>query len=93
MENKASRKFRSNFKKLKKNKEPYNTARQLLPKTFAQTGTLDIVRTKTIIKRKSMTGKNIYPLKIKMEDFVDIDSLSSLRIAESIIKAKKCIKP
>ena len=51
------------------------------------------MRTKTIIKRKSMTGKNIYPLKIKMEDFVDIDSLSSLRIAESIIKAKKCIKP
>ena len=79
--------------KLKKNKEPYNTARQLLPKIFAQTGTLDIVRTKIIQKKKSMTGKNIYPLKIKMEDFVDIDSLSSFRIAENIIKAKKCIKP
>ena len=40
-----------------------------------------------------MTGKNIYPLKIKIEDFVDIDSISSFRIAESIIKNKNCIKP
>ena len=79
--------------KLKKNKEPYNTARQLLPKIFAQTGTLDIMRIGTILKKKSMTGNKIYPLFINIEHYVDIDTMMSLKIAENIIKAANCIKP
>ena len=79
--------------KIKNYKEPYNTARQLLPKIYAQTGTLDIIRVSTILKKKSMTGNKIYPLFIKQEHFVDIDKISSLRIAENLIKINKCIKP
>ena len=79
--------------KLKNNKEPYNTARQLLPKIYAQTGTLDFIRNSTIIKKKSMTGKNIYPLFIKQEHFVDIDQVGTLLIAENLIKKTNCIKP
>jgi N-acylneuraminate cytidylyltransferase len=79
--------------KIKNNKEPYNTARQLLPKIYAQTGTLDILRVSTILKKKSMTGNKIYPLFIKQEHFVDIDKIGSLRIAENLIKINKCIKP
>lgn len=79
--------------KIKNNKEPYNTARQLLPKIYAQTGTLDFIRVSTILKKKSMTGSKIYPLFIKQEHFVDIDKISSLRIAENLIKINNCIKP
>lgn len=75
------------------NKEPYNTARQLLPKTYAQTGTLDIMRTGTILNKKSMTGDIIYPLLIEQKYFVDIDTFGSLQIAENIIKNTSCIKP
>lgn len=78
---------------LKNNKEPYNTARQLLPKIFAQTGTLDIMRTSTILKKKSMTGDKIHPLFINQEYYVDIDTISSLKIAEKVIKITNCIKP
>jgi CMP-N,N'-diacetyllegionaminic acid synthase len=78
---------------LKNNKEPYNTARQLLPKIFAQTGTLDIVRIGTILKKKSMTGDTIYPLFINIDHYVDIDTIRSLRIAENLIKTSNCIKP
>lgn len=78
---------------LKNISEPYNTARQLLPKIFAQTGTLDIIKTDTILKKKSMTGKKIYPLFIDKKHYVDIDTHSSLKIAESIIKSSNCVKP
>tara|TARA_A100001011_G_scaffold400523_1_gene515894 strand:+ start:15841 stop:16560 length:720 start_codon:yes stop_codon:yes gene_type:complete len=79
--------------KLKNNNEPYNTARQLLPKIFAQTGTLDITRAATIFKKKSMTGDNIYPLFIKNKHFVDIDNSINLRAAEHVVKITNCIKP
>ena len=75
-----------------KNNEPYNTARQLLPKIYAQTGTLDFIRVSTILK-KSMTGSKIYPLFIRQEYFIDIDNIGSLRIAENLIKVNNCIKP
>lgn len=79
--------------RLKNISEPYNTARQLLPKIFAQTGTLDIIKTDTILKKNSMTGKKIYPLFIDKEYYVDIDTFSSLKIAETIIKINNCVKP
>lgn len=79
--------------KIKNNKEPYNTARQLLPKIYAQTGTLDFIRVSTILKKKSMTGSKIYPLFIRQEHFIDIDNIGSLRIAENLIKVNNCIKP
>ncbi len=78
---------------LKNNKEPYNTARQLLPKVYAQTGTLEIIRTNTILTKKSMTGDKIYPLFINQKFFIDIDTMSSMQIAENVIKNTNCIKP
>jgi len=42
--------------------EPYNTPRQLLPPTYWQTGHIDVIRTRTILKKDSLTGDVILPL-------------------------------
>ena len=73
-------------------KEPFNTARQLLPEIWAQTGTLDIIRTKTITKKRSMTGQFIFPLEIDSKYYVDIDDEFSLVLAETMMKKLNCIK-
>ena len=38
--------------KLDNNLEPFNTQRQLLPKIYAQTGTIEVIRATTIIEKK-----------------------------------------
>ena len=77
--------------KIKGLKEPFNTARQLLPDIWAQTGTLDIIRTKTIMKQNSMTGRIIFPLEIDSKYYVDIDDEFSLVLAETMMKKLNCI--
>lgn len=77
--------------KLKNNKEPFNTNRQLLPEVFIQTGSIDITRTSTIKKLKSMTGKKIFPYIVNESYFVDIDDIEMLRIASLRIKNIDCI--
>lgn len=72
--------------------EPFNTARQLLPEIWAQTGTLDIIRANTILKQKSMTGKIIFPLEIDPEYYVDIDNKFSLILAEIMMKKLNCFR-
>jgi len=73
--------------------EPYNQPRQILPEVWAQTGTLEVIRTKTITKTNSMTGNIILPLVIDEECYVDIDSSKSLALAEIIIRETNCVKP
>ena len=75
------------------NREPYNTARQELPEIFAQTGTIDVIRTSTITTMNSMTGDYILPLKIDQETFIDIDTLNSLLLAEIVMQKLNCVKP
>ncbi len=72
--------------------EPFNTARQLLPEIWAQTGTLDIIRANTILKQKSMTGKIIFPLEIDPEYYVDVDNKFSLILAEIMMKKLNCFR-
>jgi CMP-N,N'-diacetyllegionaminic acid synthase len=72
--------------------EPYNMNRQLLPKTYAQTGSIDITRTRTITEQNSMTGRNIYPYIIDEKYFIDIDTIESLELAELRMKRIDCIK-
>jgi CMP-N,N'-diacetyllegionaminic acid synthase len=73
--------------------EPYNTARQELPEIWAQTGTLEVIRTSTVTKKRSMTGDNIFALKIDSETYVDIDTFNSFLLAEYVINKIDCIKP
>ena len=60
-------------------KEPFNYPRQLLPKVYLQTGTVDIVKVETILKYKSMTGKNILSHVVDSEYALDIDDSEDLK--------------
>lgn len=65
--------------------EQYNQPRQLLPEAYWQVGTVDIIRAKTILDKKSMTGDNILPLIIDTKYAIDIDDSVSLNHAEYVI--------
>jgi YrbI family 3-deoxy-D-manno-octulosonate 8-phosphate phosphatase len=54
--------------------EPYNAPRQILPPTYWQTGHIDVIRTKTISHKNSLTGDVVYPLVIDPRFTVDIDT-------------------
>ena len=65
-------------------KEAYNQPRQKLPIIYWQNGYLDIVRSKTILQMKSMTGRKIRPLVIGSEYVFDIDNLFTFKMAEFV---------
>ena len=59
-------------------KEPYNAPRQELPKTYWQTGHIDVIRTRTILEKGSLTGDVILPILIDPRYTVDIDTPSDM---------------
>jgi len=56
--------------------EPYNAPRQILPRTYWQTGHIDAIRPRAILEKESMSGDTIMPLFIDSRYTVDIDSQS-----------------
>jgi len=56
--------------------EPFNAPRQNLPPVYWQTGHIDTIRSATILRKNSLTGKVIYPLVIDPLYTVDLDNLS-----------------
>jgi len=62
--------------------EQFNQPRQLLPESYWQIGTIDIIRSKTILELQSMSGNNILPLVIDNKYAVDIDDEASLNFAK-----------
>ena len=54
--------------------EPYNLPRQLLPNCYIHNGYIDIIKTDTITKLKSVTGNYILPF-IMHDEIEDIDTL------------------
>ena len=62
--------------------EPYNMPRQKLPKTYWQTGHLDVIRYETIIEKNSLTGERVLPLIIEPKYCTDIDTLEDWEHAE-----------
>jgi len=65
--------------------EPYNSPRQALPKTYWQTGHIDVLRPSTIADFGSMSGPVILPLLMDDRYAVDIDDLFSLQHAEWVV--------
>lgn len=61
-----------------------STPRQMLEKVYWQNGYIDIVRPNTILKLKSMTGKNILPFIIN--NIKDIDYFHDIPIVEEHLK-------
>lgn len=66
--------------------EAYNLPRQALPDVYWQTGYVDLAWAETIQVKNSMTGDNILPLVIGVEDWIDIDSLDDWRRAERLLE-------
>lgn len=66
--------------------EPYNAPRQHLPKTFWQTGHVDITRPGTLLEKHSMTGDTILPLVLDPRYTVDIDTQRDWEQAEWLIQ-------
>lgn len=62
--------------------EPYNMPRQKLPKTYWQTGHLDVIRYETIVEKNSLTGERVLPLIIEPKYCTDIDNLDDWELAE-----------
>jgi len=62
-------------------REPYNSPRQILPKTYDQNASIDVMRRTTIMEKNSMTGDKIYGY--EMEDFYDIDTAEEFQSSAS----------
>ncbi len=62
--------------------EPYNSPRQVLPKTYWQTGQIDAIRPETILEKNSMTGDTILGLELDENYAVDIDKPADWNMAE-----------
>lgn len=72
--------------------EPFNEPRQRLPLTYWQIGTLDVIKTETILGMKSMCGKNILPYIVGNEWAIDIDEIQSFIRAGEVILSDNFVK-
>lgn len=75
--------------KIIRTKESYNMPRQKLPKAYIQNGSVDVIWTKTILEKKSMSGNVIIPFVMEEMDSVNIDSEIDFLSAEVIMKKRK----
>lgn len=66
--------------------EPYNMPRQELPRTFWQTGQIDVIRAETIING-SLSGEQIYSCQIDPVFSIDLDNVLDWQQAEFRISA------
>ena len=73
--------------------EPFNLPRQELPEVWWHIGLLDIVRTAVVKESRSLSGKNILPLKVSRSESVDIDTLEDFERASVLLKQLDCVKP
>ena len=69
------------FREVKGMDEPYNRARQILPRAYLHNGYIDIVNVDVILHGK-MSGDRIYPYVMGKDDTVDIDTEDDWRRAE-----------
>lgn len=78
---------------LKDIKEPYNEPRQRLPKVYWQVGILDVIKTCTLLEKKSLSGDLILSHVVPNELSVDIDDIHSFtKAAEVISSINDCVK-
>jgi N-acylneuraminate cytidylyltransferase len=68
--------------------EPFNEPRQSLPQAYWQIGYLDLIRTRTILEKNSLTGTHVLPLKIASKDSIDIDDEFSFQLAEFLMERR-----
>ena len=62
------------FNEINNIREPYNKCRQILPQTYLHNGYIDIIKSSTIINKKTITGDKIYPYLMDTKEDCDIDT-------------------
>ena len=67
-------------------REPYNSPRQSLPEVYWQNGHIEVARYATIMQKNSMTGDNILPYVMDSKYIIDIDSPTTIKIAEGMLE-------
>lgn len=72
-------------------REAYNLPRQKLPTAYIQNGSVDVIKTKTILEKNSMTGDIIIPLVMTEMESVNIDTEIDFIIAEQIMKKRDAV--
>jgi N-acylneuraminate cytidylyltransferase len=65
--------------------EPYNQPRQAFPEVYIHNGCIDILKTETLIHKRSMTGRKIYPYVMEDEN-IDIDTEEDFQRAQELLK-------
>jgi N-acylneuraminate cytidylyltransferase len=69
--------------------EPYNALRQMLPRAYAHNGLIDIIRTDTILKMNSMSGRTILPVLFDPGYDIDLDTPDDwMRAEERLMVAR-----
>jgi len=68
--------------------EPYNMPRQELPSTYWQTGHIDVIRTRVIRAKKSMSGDIILPYFVDTPYVLDLDTPEQWEYAEYVLRRK-----
>lgn len=69
-------------------REPWNLPRQALPDVYWQNACVDVIRYRTIMEQRSMTGARIVPYVMSDATLVDIDTALDLRLAEMVIRER-----
>ena len=72
------------FNEVNNIKEPYNSSRQLLPKTYLHNGYIDIVKSDVVLNKKSVSGTKILPYIMDEADIIDIDTNEDWNNAEKL---------
>jgi len=67
-------------------RDAYNLPRQVLPETYLQNASIDVIRTDTIVKKRSMTGEKISGY--IMDEIYDIDTFRDLSEVQNRIIQK-----
>jgi CMP-N-acetylneuraminic acid synthetase len=62
--------------------------RQSYPEVYAQTGALDVIRTRTILELKSTLGNKLAYIFMNPEESINIDSEIDFIIAEALMKSR-----
>lgn len=73
--------------------EPHNLPRQLFPKVHTHTGSMDVMRPRTITELKSTSGRKLTYFHADPESYVNIDNPLDFLLAEVILKKRKRRNP
>jgi CMP-N,N'-diacetyllegionaminic acid synthase len=66
--------------------ESFNAPRQILPKTYNQTGGIEVIKINYKKKIKSISGSKILGFVVSKKESLDIDTINDLRTGENFTK-------